>query len=146
MTKAIDRGVRDGLILGMNFVVTEAKGLAPVRTGALANSIVAMRVTGNFSDGEASAGVKATAAYAHFVEFGTGIHGPKGEPFWVEPQEKQALRFEGPGGGVFFSKGHFISGMKPQPFLNPALEDNTDLVLDIVSDAIELAMLEEDEE
>jgi hypothetical protein len=30
--------------------------------------------------------------------------------------------------------------------LNPALEDNTDLVLDIVSDAIELAMLEEDEE
>lgn len=138
---AIDDGARDGLALGSNLVVNEAKTTAPHHTGLLANSIMALPPYGNLSEGQVSTMVSAGAPYAGYVEFGTGIYGPKGQRIFVEPTRRKALRFPAPGGnGFFFSKGHYIDGAKAQPFLIPAVDNNADAVAEIVADAVELAI------
>ena len=137
---AIDAGGLDGLRLAGDFVATEARVRAPQRTGQLANSIQAQPPMGRLSDNSASVTIGAGAPYASFVEFGTGIHGPTGEAFWVEPRDRRALRFSIPGGGFVFSMGHFVDGMKPQPFLGPAVDQNHEPIGDILASAISNAL------
>lgn len=141
LTQAIDSGAHNGLALGADLVAVEAKGLAPKRTSQLANSIQpdgAMK--GNLSSDDLETTVSAGAPYATFVEFGTGVHGPSGKAFFVQPRHAQALRFPAPGGGFFFSAGHWVQGARAQPYLTPAVEHNAERVAEQIAHAIESAI------
>ena len=59
-----------------------------------------------------------------FLEFGTGLYGPKKRKYWIEPVEKEALRFKvGPGDMFAFSKGHFHPGIKARKFITKIMEN-----------------------
>lgn len=139
IVNAIDTGGTQGLRLAGDFVAIEAKARAPQRTGQLVNSIQAQPVEGNLSEGTASITIGAGAPYAGFVEFGTGIHAG-GERIWIEPVNRRALRFPVAGGGFAFSSGHYIDGMKAQPYLVPAVEENIGPIGDILASAIDNAL------
>ena len=136
---AIDAGAEDGIRLGADLVAVEAKAIAPQRTGQLVNSIQAGAPQGQFSAGELFADIGAGAPYSVFVEFGTGVYAG-GEPIWIEPRRRQALRFPLPGGGFAFSKGHFIQGMRAQPYMRPAVEQNAEEIAEVIADAIDDAI------
>lgn len=53
------------------------------------------------------------AAHGLMLNDGTRRH-------WVGPKHKKALRFVGPGGRFFFSKGHWVSGIKAMKFVEGA--------------------------
>lgn len=60
--------------------------------------------------------------YGPYVEYGTGVYGPKGSPITIEPRTKRYLSWIGPDGGRRYAKRVTVQGMRAQPFLNPALE------------------------
>lgn len=64
----------------------DAKALAPVDTGMLRNSI-----TTSVSNGGLTAGVVATASYAHWVEGGTSRSSP--QPFMGPATDRNAPKF-----------------------------------------------------
>lgn len=97
-------------------VETEAKRRCPIDTGRLRSSIRTELVT---VDGQLAAKVGTNVKYAIFVERGTGIYGPRGQP--IRPVRARALRWvpRGQNEAVFARE---VRGMKPRPFLLPALE------------------------
>lgn len=63
---------------------------------------------------EASVGFDlGVAAHGLMLDGGTRRH-------WVGPKRKKALRFVGPGGRFFFSRGHWVSGIKAMRFVEGA--------------------------
>lgn len=85
-----------------------AKGLCPVDTGALRNSISHKVAT---SDKETVCYVGTNQEYAPYVEYGTGEHynGGRKTP-WV---------FQGSDGAW-----HRTTGIKAQPFIRPSISDH----------------------
>jgi len=129
------------LLLQMgNTVVAEAQKRAPKKTGTLIRSI---RVD-DVNEREQTATVRAGSTtgkigYAQFVEFGTGIYGPRRTP--IVPVRRKALRFpragaatrlsgnltsaqQRAGGGFAFAKS--VKGRKATPYLIPAVKDVVD--------------------
>ena len=129
------------LLLQMgNTVVAEAQKRAPKKTGTLIRSI---RVD-DVNEREQTATVRAGSTtgkigYAQFVEFGTGIYGPRRTP--IVPVRRKALRFpragaatrlsgnltsaqQRAGGGYAFAKS--VKGRKATPYLIPAVKDVVD--------------------
>lgn len=51
--------------------------------------------------------------YGKFIHNGTPRH-------WIQPTDKKALRFVS-GGQFIFSKGHFVNGIAPDPFLESSV-------------------------
>ena len=126
------------LLLQMgNTIVAEAQKRAPKKTGTLIRSI---RVD-DVNEREQTATVRAGSTtgkigYAQYVEFGTGIYGPRRTP--IVPVRRKALRFpragaatrlsgnltsaqQRAGGGYAFAKS--VKGRKATPYLIPAVED-----------------------
>lgn len=62
--------------------------------------------------------------YAKFLEYGTGIHGPKNKAYIIRPRKKRMLAWK-QGGNVIMAKKVIHPGMPPRPFLRPALDENT---------------------
>lgn len=97
-------------------VERSAKQKAPKGTGELRNSITS-RVE---RDGENMVGVVYTPVeYAPYVEYGTGLfaeggNGRKDVP-WCYKDEK--------------GEWHSTSGMHPQPYMRPALDENREEIL-----------------
>ena len=130
------------LLLQMgNTVVAEAQKRAPKKTGTLIRSI---RVD-DVNEREQTATVRAGSTtgkigYAQFVEFGTGIYGPRRRP--IVPVRAKALRFPGsnastrlsgnltaaqqrreaaqPGSSYVFRRS--VRGRKATPYLIPAVK------------------------
>jgi Bacteriophage HK97-gp10, putative tail-component len=94
-------------------VLSRARALAPVKTGALRNSI---SMSMGSEGGEVSADISASAPYALFVHEGTGPHMIYGHPF---------LAFQGRSGLVITRAVHH-PGTRPQPFLADALDAAVD--------------------
>ena len=99
-------------------VEKSAKQNAPKDTGALARSIT--------SEIDNLQGIVFTPLeYAPYVEYGTGLFaessGRQDVP-WSYKDEK----------GVW----HKTSGMKPQPFMRPALDDNQSKIIEIIKEGI----------
>jgi hypothetical protein len=90
-------------------VVSEAKRLAPVRTGFLRGSIFA-RWTGPLK-----IDIGASAPYAQFVEQGT-------RPHKITARNKKALAFTASDGTKVVVKSVNHPGTKARPFLQPAYE------------------------
>mgnify|MGYP001810610791 CR=1 FL=1 len=79
-------------------------------TGALEQSI------GWMPEGDGAL-VYAQNEVAPYLEFGTGTHGPKHQPYWIKPKEgRKALKFPaGPGVNVF-RRGVLHPGIEATPY------------------------------
>lgn len=111
---ASTENIQEALQQACALVEREAKIKAPKDTGALRRSITS-RVEGN-------KGIVFTPLeYAPYIEFGTGLFAKSGgrkDTPWSYKNDK----------GEWVS----TSGIKPQPFLRPALEDNKDKIKKIL--------------
>jgi Bacteriophage HK97-gp10, putative tail-component len=96
-------------------VTNAAKALCPVDGGRLRASITyVVAVEG----GDFVARVGTAVGYGRYVEEGTGIYGPRGQV--IAPTHRKALVFtpKGANAPVFVRS---VKGMKPRPYLRPAL-------------------------
>jgi hypothetical protein len=131
-SEAIDQAAGDAMQLSVDYVAREAKGIAPVKTGALVASIQGGAISGSFIGGSLEGQVNALAPYAAFVNYGT-------RPHVIEPISRKALRFPNSRGpGFAFAKRVMHPGTKAQPFLDP--EQYAEPISEIFTDAINLAL------
>ena len=86
----------------------------------------------DFSGSNPYARVGAEVDYAKYIEFGTGLYAENGQG------RKTPWGYEGKDGRLIFTWG-----MKPKPFLRPAIENNLEAVKEIISSRIEGVMIEE---
>ena len=103
-------------------VERSAKQKAPKGNGDLARSITS-EVRGSGADME---GVVFTPLeYAPYVEYGTGLFAEEGgrtDVPWCYQDDK--------------GEWHSTSGMKPQPFLRPALDENREEIMKLLREAL----------
>lgn len=108
-------------------VRNRALALCPVNNGRLRASIteqIVVEPTGPVGR------VGTNVEYALFVHEGTGIYGPKGQPYTIVPRAKKALAFVWKGapippngrGGKHVYRRVTVKGSKPRPFLRDALQ------------------------
>lgn len=116
---AIVRNPHGSVVTAFRALVTcvesTAKQNAKVDTGVLRASI---RSEVHQSEAEINGFVTAEAPYAAYVEKGTGIHGPTGQP--IRPKNGRYLVFQGQDGGTVFA--HEVAGSRAAPFMAPALD------------------------
>ena len=132
LAAAIDSGASQGLKEGADLIAADARLRAPHRTGHLANSTQAEHPTGSLMSGDLQAIVASGAPYATFVEFGTGIYGPKKQRIY--PKTKKAMKWRGADGWIVRRS---TKGMRAKPFLIPAMEANAEIVAQVIADAVE---------
>lgn len=99
-------------------VERSAKEKAPKDTGELRRSITS-EVRGN------EGVIYTTLEYAPYVEYGTGLFAESGgrkDVPWHYQDDK--------------GEWHTTSGMKPQPFMRPALDENRERITEIIKGAI----------
>ena len=103
-------------------VEREAKKKAPKGNGALRNSITnEVREEG----GEIVGVVYTPLEYAPYVEYGTGLFAEEGgrtDVPWSYQDDK--------------GEWHTTSGMKPQPYMRPALDENREEILRILREGL----------
>lgn len=80
-------------------------------------------------------GIYSGVKYAIFVHEGTGIYGPIGQPYFVEPVIRRALFWE-VGEQGFFSKGHWMMGQRPNPYAERAMKTTQTRVREFIKRAI----------
>lgn len=121
--KAIDTDkIQSALSKACALVEASAKQKAPKDTGALRRSIESkVEVNGNDVVGT----VFTPLEYASFVEFGTGLFATKGG------RKDVPWKYEDDNGNW-----HSTKGQHPQPFLNPALNDNREKIKEILREGI----------
>lgn len=101
-----------------NQVQTFAKAYAPVKTGALRDSIVV-----DFTDNGTTAIITAASDHAMFMEYGTGTRGEfPGAPIVITAKPGKVLSWMGKDGKRHFAKRVVNPGAAPRPFMRPALE------------------------
>lgn len=95
-----------------------AKGLAPVDTGRLRNSITHL-----VEDGEPAVYIGTNMEYATYVELGTGKYAEGGRPTpWVYQDDN--------------GNWHWTAGNPAQPFLKPAVADHAQTYRNIIEDEL----------
>jgi len=104
---------------------------APAATGRLRSSINFPRQFGPLAFG-----IKVGAEYWAYVQFGTGLHGPEHRAYDIFPVNRKALKFVVGGQTVFskYVKDH--PGMKPNPFVDRAIENVEPKIPSAVSQAL----------
>ncbi|HZL56931.1 MAG TPA: HK97 gp10 family phage protein, partial [Bryobacteraceae bacterium] len=106
---ALNRGVFEFLAL--------VQDLAPKKTSTFVRSITALieKISDDISEGR----VGTPLAYARYLEEGTGVFGPKGQPITILPTNKKALfwgAFDG-NGKALIRKRAVVQGMQARaPF------------------------------
>lgn len=117
-----EQKLREALGRACALVERSAKQKAPKGTGELIRSITS-KVE---SDGNGAIGIVFTPLeYAPYVEFGTGLfaeNGGRQDVPWNYQDDK--------------GEWHSTSGMKPQPFMRPALNENREQIKRIIGEAI----------
>lgn len=108
-------------------VKNRALQLCPVDGGRLRTSITAQVL----SEPTGPVGrVGTNVEYGLYIHEGTGIYGPKGQPYTIVPRRRKALAFVWRGaptppngrGGRHVYKRVTIRGIRPKPFLRDALD------------------------
>lgn len=115
--------LRNGLAAGANIIRDEAKGLAPEKSGEMANDIKTARGTG---DGYVYAKVRLSGKHAFlgkFMEYGTAAH-----MIWVRSKESLVID------GVPIGKHVWNPGVAPHPFMRPALDARAAQAVQAVGD------------
>jgi len=100
---------------GQRIVAEHAKQICPVNTGALQESIGVQEPVDDFN--RITGAVVASAPYASFVEFGTGLRGAGTYPGDL-PQEGVPIT----GAWQYDYKRQNWKGQPAQPFMRPALD------------------------
>ena len=118
---ASDENYRAALLKACALVERSAKQKAPKGNGALRNSIQS-RIEDN---GELVGIVFTPLEYAPYVEYGTGLFAENGGRQAVPWKYKDDE-------GVW----HSTSGMRPHPYMRPALEENRDKILRIIKEGL----------
>jgi HK97 gp10 family phage protein len=116
--------MRSALRAGANVVKNEAQANVPVDTGTLRKGL---KVSTRLKRGRVTASVRATGKHgwlAHFLEFGTAAHVIKAKP-------GKMLVFAG---GAYRAVNH--PGIRPRPFLRPALDSKSSAALVAVGNQI----------
>lgn len=116
-------GLERQMGLAVALVEREAKMKAPRGSGDLARSITS-RV--DASDGEVIGTVFTPLFYAPYVEYGTGLFAEDGNGRKDVPWHYQDDSGE----------WHTTSGQKPQPFMRPALDENREQILRLLSEGV----------
>jgi HK97 gp10 family phage protein len=131
--------MRGALTAALRVIMAEAKANVPTKSGKLAKSIkiradrkAARR---GFVNVNLTAGDK-EAFYAHMIEYGTasfytGSGESVGAAYEIKPKNKKALGF---GGGAVASVTH--PGVKPQPFMRPAVDSASGAAITKMADYI----------
>jgi HK97 gp10 family phage protein len=98
-----------------------AQSLAPVKTGALRQSITITYLTST------KAVIGPHVIYGAYQEFGTGSRGefPTG-PYEIKPKNKQFLVFKTKDGRWIRTKHVIHPGVKAQPYMRPAVKQVID--------------------
>lgn len=112
------QGITQALGLACALVERTAKQKCPADTGELRRSI-----TSEVRDLEGI--VYTPLEYAPYVEFGTGLFaesGGRSDVPWNYQDDK--------------GEWHSTSGQKPHPFMRPALDENRDKIIEILSEGI----------
>lgn len=122
ITARLTPGVIASVRAAQGLIVQEAQNLAPVRTGALRDSIAASEPeeTGKTVVGA----VGASAPYAGYLEYGTGVRGAASA-----------------GAGPYPYSASW-PGMEARPFLRPALDTTREAVKEIFASALSIALKE----
>lgn len=115
-------GLESGLKKSCAIVERSAKQKAPKGNGELRRSITSeVKQSGDNLQGE----VFTPLLYAPYVEFGTGLfaeeQGRKDVPWNYQDEE---------------GNWHSTSGMKPQPYLRPALNENREEILRLLKEGL----------
>lgn len=112
----------EGIKQGCLAVEATAREKAPKDTGALRRSIE----TNVNVNGDKIVGVVSTPLeYAPYIEFGTGLFAEDGDG------RKTAWSYQDDEG-----KWHTTSGMRPQPFMRPALTENKQNIINSIMEAL----------
>lgn len=119
LNKLGDESVDKALNKACLLVENAAKEKVPVNTGNLRNSIT-YEVEGN--EGTVGTNVE----YAPYVEFGTGLFSSQGDGRTDVPWRYQTADGE----------WHSTLGQNPQPYLQPALQENKDRIIEIFKQSI----------
>lgn len=100
----------------VNHIQSNARALAPHRTGTLQRSI---QTQVDYPDGKVEVGEK----YGVYLEEGTGIYGDRGTR--ITPKAAKVLAWKGSGGMVF---ARSVAGIKARPFFRPGIEKSADYI------------------
>jgi HK97 gp10 family phage protein len=129
---------------GQNVFKARAQARVPIKSGALRKSIK-VKTSSRFGKAKAvlSAGNN-QAWYAHIIEFGSGsFYAGQGSkslraPYVITPKE---------GGGLFFNnvvrEQVTHPGVRPRPFMRPALDEGLEAPLTAVADYIRARLARE---
>jgi HK97 gp10 family phage protein len=130
----LDTGLRNGIKEATKLITNKAVDKAPRRTGTLKRSIHSeVSTLGSFTGKIIQdSGV---AKYGVFVEFGTGLYGPKGD--LIYPNKAKVLAWK-QGGQQFFAR--YTKGMKAQPYMRPAFEESKEEVKGVLEEEISKAL------
>lgn len=105
------------------YVETSAKRNAPKDTGSLARSIESRVIE---EDGKLIGEVFTNESYAPYIEYGTGLFAENGDGRKEVPWNYQD------DSGAW----HSTSGMAPQPYMRPALNENRTKILEKLKGAL----------
>ena len=100
----VKEGISKGVEYGAQELVRTLMIYSPVDHGLLKSWFIE-----SIDDTEAH--IKTPAEYARYVNDGTSPH-------WIEPVNAKALHWEG-----YFSKGHVVSGIEGQHFVEDSIDD-----------------------
>lgn len=118
--------VKAAIVNSVNRIQSEARRLAPHRTGTLQRSIM---VDVNYPEGK----VEVNEKYGAYLEEGTGVYGPKGSR--IVPVTAKVLAWKGAAGMVFAKS---TKGMKARPFFKPGIENAAGYISDQFTKTIDL--------
>lgn len=147
-----ERGVEKGIKRSTELVTQTAKQKAPVQFGTLRRSIIGRVHNSGMSTIGTIRQDEKIAPYGKFVEFGTGLYGPKHQR--IIPTSSKALawmvgRSARPSTGAGWRQAvkagraivvRSIKGMRAEPYMRPALQDNIENVKQIMVEEIDKAL------
>jgi HK97 gp10 family phage protein len=115
-------------------IEAEAKRRVARKTSTLFRSIHTEVVTQSADSATVSIGTN--VEYGPYLEYGTGIHGPKGTEIIIRPKRAGGvLRFT-IGNRVVFAREVRSPGMRPRPFLGPAFESKSKEAFETMAKAV----------
>ncbi len=122
--KSLAKNIQDNFWQGMEVELKKniQKEVRPHnQTGRLYRNIYTKTIPNGVEGGILDNGMLVNSKYGRvnygaFVHYGTKRHK-------ITPKRKKALRWVGKGGGFYFSKGHWVKGIKADPFLETAAKE-----------------------
>ncbi len=108
LAQSVEGRIADGFQSVLEAMHERARGLAPVRTGRLRDSIA------TYISGRLKGGLRYGAPYTKHLHHGTGLYGPSGRMIVIRPRNKKALFWPGAAHPVSIVRQ---KGIKPMDFV-----------------------------